>query len=65
TTKPVKPLFTVKDIQAKGTSVWVPCGVDDIRVFHRELQPNLVFYDCWAPTQKQADETLAWLISTT
>jgi len=55
----------LKEIQAKGTSVWVPCGVDDIRVFHRELEPSRVFYDCWAPTQQQADETLAWLVANT
>lgn len=55
----------LKEIQAKGTSVWVPCNCDDIKVYHKELDPRLVFYDCWAPSERAADETLAWLTANT
>ncbi len=53
------------EIQAKGTSVWVPCSTQDIRIYHKELKPNMVFYDCHAPTQREAEETLQWLVDHT
>lgn len=58
-------LDLLKAIQAKGVSVWVPCTPHDICVYHRELKPNLLFYDCWARSQKEAEETLKWLVSNT
>ncbi len=55
----------LKRIQANGTSLWIPCNVNDIKLYHAELKPNMVFYDCWAPSQQAADETLAWLKANT
>jgi len=55
----------LKEIQARGVSVWVPCGVEDIKIYHRELKPNMVFYDCHAPSQQKAEETLQWLVDHT
>ena len=55
----------LKSIQAKGKSLWVPCNVDSIKVFHKELKHNMLFYDCWAPSQKAGEETLKWLKANT
>jgi len=55
----------LKEIQAKGTSLWVPCNTENIRIFHRELKHNMVFYDCHAPNQKAGEETLKWLVDNT
>jgi len=55
----------LKDIQAKGVSVWIPCNTEDIKIYHQALKPNLLYYDCWAPSQKAADETLQWLVDNT
>jgi 5-methyltetrahydrofolate--homocysteine methyltransferase len=54
-------LDLLKRIQAMGKSVWVPCDTNSIKVFHRELKPNQLFYVCSAPDQKTGEETLAWL----
>ena len=53
------------EIQSKGVSVWVPCNTEDIKIYHKELKPNMVFYDCWAPSQKAAEDTLKWLVTNT
>ncbi|MBI2297889.1 MAG: hypothetical protein HYU66_02855 [Armatimonadetes bacterium] len=55
----------LKDIQARGTSLWIPCNTEDIKVFHKELDPTKVFYNCWAPSEKAAEETLGWLVENT
>ncbi|MDH7568941.1 MAG: hypothetical protein QHJ73_05085 [Armatimonadota bacterium] len=55
----------LKRIQSKGVAVWIPCNVEDIRVYHRELKPHLLYYDCHAPSEKAAEETLAWLKANT
>lgn len=55
----------LKEIQAKGVAVWIPCNTEDIKVYHRELKPNLLFYDCWAPSPQAAEETLRWLVQHT
>lgn len=58
-------LDLLKDIQARGTAVWVPCTPDSLRWFHRELDPRLVFYVCSARGEREADETLRWLVDNT
>jgi hypothetical protein len=55
----------LKSIQSKGVSVWIPCSVEEIPIYHRELKPNMVFYDCWAPNQKEAEDALKWLEANT
>ncbi len=55
----------LKHIQSTGTSLWIPCNCEDIKVFHQELDPRLAFYNCWAPSQAKADETLKWLVDHT
>jgi len=51
----------LKRIQSKGVSVWVPCDTASIRVYHRELRPEMVFYDCAAASESDARATLDWL----
>ncbi|MBI3948092.1 MAG: hypothetical protein HY321_19400 [Armatimonadetes bacterium] len=51
----------LKEIQSRRVAVWIPCNTQSIKVFHRELKPNLLFYDCWAPSPQAAEETLDWL----
>ncbi|MDP7134511.1 MAG: hypothetical protein QF437_28710 [Planctomycetota bacterium] len=55
----------LKRIQSKGLAVYVPCNTDDIKTYHRELDPHLVFYQCSAPTQKAAEDILKWLVQNT
>jgi hypothetical protein len=55
----------LKEIQAKGKSLWVPCDPESVKVFHRELKPNMVFYDCYARSEKQGEEVLRWLVENT
>lgn len=55
----------LKHIQSRGVSVWVPCNVNEIKLYHAELRPQLVCYDCWAPDEASAEATLAWLQANT
>ena len=55
----------LKQIQSKGIAVYVSCSLDDLKLYHRELDPRLVFYQCSAPTQQAADDTLRWLVQNT
>lgn len=55
----------LRDIQARGVSVWVPCDPDSLRFYHRELAPNLVCYNCTAPTQSEGEAALGWLTQNT
>ncbi len=55
----------LKAFQARGKSVWVPCSVDSIKVFHRELDPAKVFYHCYAPSPQAGEEVLRWLVKNT
>lgn len=58
-------LDLLKAIQAKGKSVWVPCTAEDIRIFHRELDPSRAFYVCSAPDQAAGERVLDWLAANT
>jgi hypothetical protein len=55
----------LKDIQARGTSLWIPCNVEQMKVFHRELKPNMLFYDMWAASEAEAEAALDWLATNT
>ncbi len=55
----------LKEIQARGVSLWIPCDCESIKVFHRELKPNMLFYDCSAPSQAVGEATLQWLVDNT
>lgn len=51
----------LKSIQAKGVSLWVPCNPESIKIFHRELEPNKLFYCCSAKNQAEGEAVLTWL----
>lgn len=55
----------LKEIQSKGVSVWIPCNTEDIKVYHRELEHDKLFYVCHAASQKEGEETLRWLVENT
>ena len=55
----------LKRIQSNGVAVFVACNIDDLKTYHRELEPHLVFYQCSAPSQKTAEDTLKWLVQNT
>jgi len=51
----------LKRFQATGKNVFVNCSAEELKVFHRELEPNLVFYNVGVGSQTEADELLKWL----
>ena len=54
-------LDLLKRFQSTGKSVFVPCSADELKVYHRELEPNLVFYSVGVGSEQEADELLQWL----
>lgn len=55
----------LKKIQSAGKSLYIGASPEEVRIFHKELRPDLVFYDVYAPTQQAAEETLDWLKTNT
>ncbi|MEW6360390.1 MAG: hypothetical protein AB1696_28935 [Planctomycetota bacterium] len=55
----------LKEIQSKGKGVYVPCNTTDIKTYHKELKPNMVFYICSARNEEEAQRTLDWLVENT
>jgi hypothetical protein len=51
----------LKQIQAKGKSVWIPCNAEDIKIYHRELKPNQLFYVCGVKSREEGEQVLSWL----
>ncbi len=64
-----KPLLQWMDllqkIQAAGKSLHVYCTPAEVRIAHKSLRPEAVFYDCWAKTEQEARETVEWLTQNT
>jgi 5-methyltetrahydrofolate--homocysteine methyltransferase len=55
----------LKDIQSRGKKVVVYDTIERIPIYHKELKPDLVYYDTWASSEKAADEMLQWLVDNT
>lgn len=55
----------LKRFQAAGKHVFVGCSAEEVKIFHRELKPNLVFYSTCVNSQREADELLKWLEANT
>ncbi len=51
----------LKRFQERGKNVFVGCTAEELKVFHRELKPNLVFYSVSVGSEREADELLGWL----
>ena len=58
-------LDLLKRFQATGKSIFVGCSADELKVYHRELEPNLVLYSVGVGSQKEADDLLKWLEANT
>jgi hypothetical protein len=60
-----KPLLEwmdlLKRIQAAGKSLDVYCSPAEVKIAHKALRPELLFYNCWAKTEQEARETIEWL----
>jgi hypothetical protein len=55
-------LDLLKRFQTTGKHVFIGCTAEELKnVYHRELKPNLVFYNVGAKSEREADELLAWL----
>ncbi len=54
-------LDLLQRFQAAGKSVFVSCSADELRVYHRALEPNLVLYRVGVGSQREADALLHWL----
>ena len=55
----------LKEFQARGCSVWIPCTPEQVKFYHKELKPELLYYDCWASSQQEGEELLQWLTDNT
>jgi len=51
----------LKRFQATGKHVYISCSPDELKVYHRELKPNLVLYSVGCKSEREADELLLWL----
>lgn len=56
-------LDVLKKVIAAGKNVHVYCPVSQVELFHRELGPRRVFYDCWAQDEAEARRVVKWLES--
>lgn len=55
----------LKKMQAAGKSLYIGASVEEVKVFHKELRPELVFYDVWASSESEANGLLDWLRANT
>jgi hypothetical protein len=55
----------LKRIQAAGKSVYVSGPAEQVKVYHKELKPEKVFYDISVGSQSEADALLGWLKANT
>jgi hypothetical protein len=51
----------LKAVQARGKAVQAWGSPEEVKVMHRQLKPELVFYCTWAKSPSDADELLDWL----
>ena len=55
----------LKRIQAAGKNVIVGGSFEELKIYHRELKPNLTFYCTGAKDEREADEILRWFENNT
>jgi hypothetical protein len=58
-------LDLLKRVQAGGKAVQVWGSVDQVKLAHRELRPELTVYSTWAASPQEADELLDWFVANT
>ena len=59
--QPIEWMDLLKRIQAAGKSLWLAGSPEEVKVFHKELKPELVTYDVYAASAAEADELIKWL----
>ncbi len=52
----------LKRVQAGGKAVQAWGSPEEVKVMHRELKPELVFYCTWASSPAEADALIEWLV---
>ena len=55
----------LKRVQAGGRAVQAWASPEEVKIMHRQLKPELVFYCTWAKSPAEADELLDWLVQHT
>lgn len=51
----------LKKIQAAGKALWISTTPAELKVFHKELKPELVVYSVSASSEAEANELIKWL----
>jgi len=51
-----------KSLQARGKAVQVGGSIDEVRLLHQELAPELTMYCTYASSPQEADELLEWFV---
>ncbi|MBM3211902.1 hypothetical protein FJZ33_06775 [Candidatus Poribacteria bacterium] len=52
-------------IQNAGKSLHITASPNEIKELHKVLKPELVFYDTWARSEKEAHELIKWFVDNT
>ena len=55
----------LKEIQKAGKGLFLGASPDEVKIYHRELRPEGVYYHTWVSSEKEADDLLAWLKANT
>jgi hypothetical protein len=51
----------LKEMQKAGKALFLGASPDEVKIYHRELRPEGVFYYVGVSSEKEADDLLAWL----
>lgn len=55
----------LRRIQSAGKGLYLGASPEQVKVFHRMLRPERVFYDVWGASQSEGEELLTWLVANT
>lgn len=55
----------LKDIQSRGKGLYIGTSAEELKIYCKELRPEKVFYDVYVGSEKEADETVQWLVDNT
>ena len=55
----------LKKMQDAGKVLYIPCTLEELPVYHKELKPEGVFYCTSAPSVEEADKAVKWLVDNT
>jgi len=55
----------LKEIKKAGKGLYLGASPDEVKLIHRELGPEGILYDTWAPSVQEAEDLLSWLKANT